>query len=60
MRCLEHTISWKDADQQIDEYGDGDDEYYEDDVEWHIGDCDDELEESAYAVALPTDDPEHL
>ena len=42
---IEHAISWKDSDQQIDEYGDNDDEYYEDDVESHTGDCDDELEE---------------
>ena len=32
----------------------------EDDVEWHTGDCDDELDESAYAVGPPTDDPELL
>ena len=32
----------------------------EDDVEWHTGDCNDELDESAYAVGHPTDDPELL
>ena len=55
---IEHAISWKDSDQQIDEYGDDDDEYCEDDVEWHTGDCDDELEESAYTVGTRTDDTE--
>ena len=47
---IEHDISWNDADRQIDEYGDDDDKYYVDDVDWHTGDCDDELEESAYTV----------
>ena len=47
---IDHALSWNDADQQIDEYGDDDDEYYEDDVGWHTGDCNDELEESAYTV----------
>ena len=36
------------------------DENYQDDVEWHTGDCEDELEESAHTVNPPTDDPEHL
>ena len=43
---IQHASSWYDADQQIDDYVD-DDEYYEDDDDWHTGDCDDELEESA-------------
>ena len=43
---IQHASSWNDADQQIDDYVD-DDEYYEDDDDWHTGDCDDELEESA-------------
>ena len=47
---IERVISWNDADQQIDEFGDDDDEYYEEDVDWHTGDCDDELEESADTV----------
>ena len=47
---IEHAISWNDADPQCDEYGDGDDEFYEDDVEWHTGNCDDELEDSAYTL----------
>ena len=57
---IEHAISWNDVDQQIDEYGDDDDEYYEDDLEWSTGDCDDELEESACTAGPPTDDPELL
>ena len=36
----------------MDEYGDDDDEYCEEDVDWHTGDCDDELEESAHTVDL--------
>ena len=35
-------------------------EHYEDDVEWNTGDCDDELEESAYTVGPAIEDPEHL
>ena len=42
---IEHTVSWNDADQQIDMYGDDDDENNEDDVDWQNGKCDDELEE---------------
>ena len=36
---IENAISWNDADQQINEYEDGDDEYYEEDVYWYKGDC---------------------
>ena len=54
---IEHGISWSDVDQQIDEYGDDYDEFCEDDVEWHTGDCDDGMEESAYTVGPPTNDP---
>ena len=54
---IEHATSWNDVDQQVDEYGDDDEEHYEVDVERHIG-GDDELEESAYTVGLMTDDPE--
>ena len=43
---IEHATSWNDVDQQVDEYGDDDEEHHEVDVECHIGD-DDELEESA-------------
>ena len=57
---IENEISWNDADQQIIEYEDDDDEYYEEDVHWYIGDCDDELHETAYTVGTPTDDPELL
>ena len=48
---VENAISWNEDD---------DDEYYEDDVDWHTGDCDDELDETAYTVGTPTDDPELL
>ena len=57
---IEHGISWSDVDQQIDEHGDEYDDYYEDDVEWHTGDYDDGVEESAYTVGPPTNDPELL
>ena len=53
--CIEYAISWNDADHQND-----DAEYCEDDVDWHTGECDDELEESAHTVGTPTDDPELL
>ena len=33
---IEHAISSNGADQQTDEYGDDDDEYYEDDVGWPL------------------------
>ena len=55
-----HAIPRNDAGQKIDECEDDDNEYYEDDIEWHAGDCDDELDESAGTVGLPPDDPEHL
>ena len=54
------TIPRNDAGQKIDECEDDDNECYEDDVEWHAGDCFDELDKSAGAVGLPPDDPEHL
>ena len=57
---IENAISWNDADQQIDEYEDDDGEYCEEDVDWYTGDCDDELDETAYTVGTPTDDPELL
>ena len=56
----EHALSWNDTDQQINEYESDDDEYYEDDVDWHTGDGDDELDETAYTVGTPTVDPELL
>ena len=47
------------ADQQINEYEDDDDDgYYDEDVDWYTGDCDDELDETAYTIRTPTDDPE--
>ena len=57
---IENATSWKDADQQIKKYEDDDDEHYEEDVDWHTGDCDDELDETANTVGTPTDDPELL
>ena len=57
---IENAISWNDADQQIVEDENDDDEYYEEDVDWYTGDCDDELDETAYTVGTPTDDPELL
>ena len=48
------------VDQQIDESVFDDDEYYEDDVELRNDDEDDEFEESAYTVDLPTDVPGRL
>ena len=55
---IKNAISWNNTDRQIDEYGDDDDEYCEDDVDWHIRGCVDELEESAYTKGTPTDDPD--
>ena len=57
---VENATSLNDADQHINEYEDDDDEHYEEDVDWYIGDCDDELDETAYTVGTPTDDPELL
>ena len=58
---IENAISWNDADHQINEYEDDDDEYCEEDVcDTYTCDCDDELDETAYTVGTPTDDPELL
>ena len=58
---IDNAISWNDADHQINEYEDDDDEYCEEDVgDSYTCDCDDELDETAYAVGTPTDDPELL
>ena len=57
---IENDLSWNDADQQINESEGDDDEYCVDDVDWHADDCDDELDETAYTVGTPTDDPEHV
>ena len=40
---------------KLTSYGDDDDENYEDDVDLHTADCDDELEEAACTAVLPTD-----
>ena len=37
-----------------------DDEYYEEDVDRHTGDCNDGLDETAFTVGIPTDDSELL
>ena len=47
-------------DPQIVEYEDDDDDNYEEDVDWYTGDCDDELDDTAYTAGTPTDDPELL
>ena len=57
---IENAISWNDADQQINEYEADEDEYFEEDVDWYTGDCDGELDETAYTVGTRTGDPELL
>ena len=57
---IENAISWIDADEQINEYEDDDDEYFEVDVDWYTGDWDDELDDIAYTLGTQTDDPEFL
>ena len=57
---IENAISWNDTDPQIIEYEDDDDDNYEEDVDWYIGDCDDELDDTAYTAGTPTDDPEKV
>ena len=42
------------------EYEDDDDDSYEEDVDWYTGDCDDELDATAYTAGTSTDDPELL
>ena len=51
---FENAISWNDTDPHIVECEDDDDDYYEEDVDWYTGDCDDELDEIAYAAGTPT------
>ena len=36
---IENAISWNDAHQLINEYENDDDGFYEEDVDWYIGDC---------------------
>ena len=57
---IENAFSWNDTDPQIVEYEDDDDDNYEEDVDWYIGNCDDELDDTAYTAGTPTDDPELL
>ena len=57
---IENAISWNDTDPHIVEYEDDDGNYYKQDVDWYTGDCDDELDETAYTAGSPTDDPELL
>ena len=47
---IENAISWNDTDPQIVEYEDHDVDNYEEDVDWHAGDCDDELDDTAYTA----------
>ena len=57
---IENAISWNDTDPQIVECEDDDDDHYEEDVDWYAGDCDVELDDTAYTDGTPTDDPELL
>ena len=41
-------------------YEDDDDDHSEEDVDWCTGNCDGELDETAYTAGTPTDDPELL
>ena len=41
-------------------YEDDDDDNCEEDVDWFAGDCDDELDETAYTAGTPTGDPQLL
>ena len=53
-------MSWNDTDPQIAESEDDDDDHFEEDVDWYAGDCDDKLDDTAYTVGTPTDNPELL
>ena len=57
---IENTISWNDTDPQIVEYEAYDDDYYEEDVDWYTGDCDDGLDETACTAGTPPDDQNFL
>ena len=59
---IENAISWNDTDPQIVECeaDDDDDDHYDEDVDWYAGDCDDDLDDTAYTAGTPTDDPELL
>ena len=58
--ALKMQFSWNDIDPQIVEYEDDDDDNYEEDADWYAGDCEDELDDTAYTAGTPTDDPELL
>ena len=57
---IENAISRNDTDPQIVEYEDDHDDNYEEDVDWNAGVCDGELDDTAYTIDTPTDDPELL
>ena len=57
---IENAISWNDTDPQIVECEDDDDDNFEEDVDWNTGDCDDELDDTAYTAGTQTDEPELL
>ena len=57
---IENATSWNETDPQTVECEDNDDDHYEEDVDWYAGDCDDELDDTAYTAGTPTDDPELL
>ena len=48
-----NAISWNNTDPQNFEYEYDDDDYYEEDVDWYIGDCDDDMDETAYTAGTP-------
>ena len=56
----ENAISWNDTDPQIVECEDDVDDHYEEDVDRYAGDCNDELDDTAYTAGTPTDDSELL
>ena len=47
---IHNAISWNDMDPQIVEHEDDDDDNHEEDVDWYAGDCDDELDDTAYTA----------
>ena len=57
---MENAISWNDTDPQIVECEDDNDDYNAEDVDWYTGNCDDELDETAYTAGTPTDGAELL
>ena len=57
---IENAISWNDTDPQTVEYEDNDDDHHEEDVDSDTGECDDELDDTAYTAGTPTEDRELL